>query len=273
MEVLGLALAALIGLSLGLLGGGGSILTVPIFVYVLGFDAKAAIAMSLPVVGGASLMGAVGHWNAGNVNVRMAALFGMVAMAGAYAGARAAVFVPGAVQLALLGIVMLAAATAMLRSATRDAARDATASDARPVNLTMLLIVALGVGALTGLVGIGGGFLVVPALVVLARIPMRQAIGTSLAVIALNAAAGFAGYVGQVEFPWSFLLAFMAVASAGVLAGTRLVKFLSQIRLKQAFATFLVVMGAFIIYQNRSAMRPGVAAVSHDPAAARAPLR
>src|SRR5262245_20544123 len=115
MQLLGLALAALVGISLGLLGGGGSILTVPILTYVLGFEAKRAVAMSLPVVGGTSLIGAYRHWRLGNVHLRTAALFGVVAIIGAYAGARAAVFLSGAVQLTLLAIVMLLAALSMLR--------------------------------------------------------------------------------------------------------------------------------------------------------------
>src|SRR5687767_11949082 len=115
MHLLGLALAALVGVSLGILGGGGSILTVPIFVYVLGFEAKRAIAMSLPVVGATSLVGAFTHWRAGNVDLRSAFTFGVVAMAGAFAGARVAAFIPGRVQLVLLAVVMLAAATMMWR--------------------------------------------------------------------------------------------------------------------------------------------------------------
>ena len=255
MEVLGFALAALIGLSLGIMGGGGSILTVPIFVYVLGFDPKLAIAMSLPVVGGTSLVGAMGHWKAGNVNLKTATLFGAIAMVGAYAGARLAVFLTGAMQLALLAIVMLAAAVSMLRSARRDPSVGAVAPQ-RPMAFGLLLPVAIAVGLLTGVVGIGGGFLVVPALVILAHVPMKQAVGTSLLVIAMNSASGFAGYVGRVQVPWGFIAAFTAVAAVGILAGTYLVRFVSQRALKRAFAVFLLLMGAFILYRNRDAFRP-----------------
>ena len=257
MLLLGYALAALIGLSLGLMGGGGSILTVPIFVYVLGYDPKLAIVMSLPVVGGTSLVGAIGHWRSGNVDLRTAALFGAVAMAGAFVGARLAVFLAGAFQLALLAIVMLIAAASMLRSAMRSAP---LASDAflkqRPLTLGLLVPVAIGVGLLTGLVGIGGGFLVVPALVLLARVPMKQAVGTSLLVIAMNSASGFAGYAGTVTVPWGFVATFMLVSIMGILAGTWLVRFVSQPALKRAFALFLVVMGTFILYKNRGVFRP-----------------
>lgn len=255
MLLLGYALAALIGLSLGLLGGGGSILTVPIFVYVLRFDPKLAIAMSLPVVGATSLIGAASHWKAGNVQLRMAALFGVIAMAGAYAGARLSIFVSGSLQLALLAIVMLVAAISMFRSARRDSRRaDSGPTEARAIALGLLVPVALGVGLLTGLVGIGGGFLVVPALVLLAHVPMKQAVGTSLLVIAMNSLSGSLGYLGQVQLPWVFMFGFTAVAAGGILAGTWLVRFVSQAALKQGFAVFLVLMGAFILYKNRGSL-------------------
>lgn len=270
MVLLGYALAALIGLSLGLMGGGGSILTVPIFVYVLGFDPKLAIAMSLPVVGGTSLVGAIGHWKSGNVNLRTAALFGAIAMVGAYAGARLAIFLSGGFQLALLAIVMLAAAVSMYRSARRDTTA-ATPPTERSMAIGLLVPVALAVGLLTGIVGIGGGFLVVPALVVLARVSMKQAVGTSLLVIAMNSVSGFAGYLGQVTLPWGFMAGFTAVAVAGILAGTYLVRFVSQAALKQAFAAFLVVMGAFILYKNRASLQPAPAVASG--AAIAAPAR
>lgn len=256
MVVLGFALAALIGLSLGLLGGGGSILTVPIFVYVLGFEAKEAIAMSLAVVGATSLFGTFGHWRAGNVNMRVALIFGTVAMAGTYLGARLAVFFSGAAQLALFAVVMLLAAFFMFRD---KKPQDATAADTgAPAQMPLGLIVLEGiaVGVLTGLVGVGGGFLVVPALVILGKIPMKQAVGTSLLVIAMKSFAGFIGYMGQVEIQWGFMAGFTAVAVVGILAGTYLVRFVSQAALKRAFAVFLVVMGTFILYQNRQVILP-----------------
>ena len=147
MLILGYALAALIGLSLGLMGGGGSILTVPIFVYVLAFDPKLAIAMSLPVVGVTSLVGAIGHWRAGNVNLKTAAIFGVVAMISAYVGARLAVFLTGALQLSLLAVIMLAAAISMFRNSRRvPSAKTAAPSEERPASLRLLLPVARCVG-------------------------------------------------------------------------------------------------------------------------------
>jgi uncharacterized membrane protein YfcA len=260
MTVAALALGVTIGLALGVLGGGGSILTVPVFVYVLGYGAKEAIAMSLAVVGATSLLGALGHWRAGNVNVRVAGIFGGVAMVGTYLGARLAVFVSGGTQLVLFALVMLAAAWFMFRS-------DGGASEARAAGATgggvaaglpLALIAAegLAVGVLTGLVGVGGGFLIVPALVLLGRVPMKEAVGTSLVVIAMKSAAGFAGYLGQVVVDWAFVAGFTAVAGAGIIAGTFVVRFVPQHALKRAFAVFLVIMGGFILYQNRGLAGP-----------------
>jgi uncharacterized membrane protein YfcA len=253
MALLGFLLAALIGVTLGLLGAGGSILTVPVLVYVLGYAAKPAIAMSLPVVGVTSLVGAIGHWREGNVQLRTAVLFGLIAMVGSFAGARLAVLVSAGVQLTLLGFVMLGAAVTMLRGsrATRanDAGEDSPAAR-RP--LAVLAVTGLAIGLLTGIVGIGGGFLIVPALVLLARVPMKQAVGTSLVVIAMNSASGALGYAGQFDLPWRFLLGFTGVAVLGILAGTRLVRFVSQGALRRAFAVFLIGLGVLILYQSRT---------------------
>jgi len=261
MLALGLALAALIGLSLGLLGGGGSILTVPVLVYVLGYAAKPAIAMSLPIVGVTSLFGALLHWRLGNVRVDVALLFGVIAMAGAYAGARLAPLVSGGAQLVLLSLLMLASAVSMFRgtrpSRGAGTAEASAAPPAAPPRRALVAVVALGVGVITGLVGIGGGFLFVPALVLLADIPMRQAVGTSLLVITMNSAAGFAGYLGTVAIDWTFLAGFAAVAIAGALVGTMAASRVPQAALKRAFAIFLVAVGGFVLYRNRSTFTGG----------------
>ena len=248
MLVLGFALAAMIGIMLGLLGGGGSILTVPVLVYALGYAAKPAIAMSLPVVGVTSLIGAALHWRLGNVRVRTALAFGALAMLGAFGGAKLAVFLSGAAQLAVLAVVMFAAAVSMLKD--RQVGDEST--DAPP-RLALLVPVALGVGVLTGLVGIGGGFLVVPALVLLAKVPMRQAVGTSLLVIAMNSASGFVGYLGTVDFNWTFLAGFTAASVVGALVGTMLIARVPQSALRRGFALFLLAMGGFVLYRNRDA--------------------
>ena len=263
MIIIGFALAAVIGLSLGLMGGGGSILTVPVFVYVIGLPAKQAIAMSLPVVGATSLVGALSHWRAGNVRLQTAFGFGVVAMIGSFLGARLAGFLPGAVQLMLLAIVMLAAAASMLRRKRAGDAAGTEAESRAAIPVGKLAAVGLAVGVLTGIIGIGGGFLIVPALVVLGRVPMKQAVGTSLLVIAMNSASGFAGYAGSVDIPWGFLARFTAVSIAGILVGTYLVRFVSAAALKRGFALFLIVIGTAMIYQNRGVFTHGGQLGSH----------
>ena len=249
--ILGLALALLVGLSLGLLGGGGSILTVPIFVYVLGFETKASIAMSLAVVGATSLVGAIRHGQIGNLNLRVALIFGPVAMAGTYLGARLSVFFSGAAQLALFAVVMLGAAIYMVREPRpKEGSRESVI--ARPVALLILVASeGLAVGVLTGLVGVGGGFLIVPALLLLG-LPMKEAVGTSLLVIALKSFAGFAGYLPQVTVDWQFITAFTAVAIVGIWIGAYVVQFVSQKALRRGFAALLFVMAVAILYQNLS---------------------
>lgn len=253
MLVLAFALAALIGASLGLMGGGGSILTVPVFVYLLGFAAKPAIAMSLPVVGATSLAGAISHWRAGNVEARAAFAFGLIAMTGSYLGARVSVLITGATQLTLLSVVILAAAILMMWSSfsQRAAGWGEDSADKRVTILTpKTVVVGLVIGVLTGVVGVGGGFLIVPALVIAARVPIKQAIGTSLLVIAMNSAAGFAGYYGTVDMRWEFVGSFTAFAIAGILVGTYLTRFLSGAALQRGFSVLLLLVGCFMLYQN-----------------------
>lgn len=253
MTLLGLLLGALMGVSLGLLGGGGSILAVPILTYAVGFGAKEAIASSLAVVGLTSLAGVAGHWRSGTVNLRVGLVFGALAMAGTYLGARLAVFFSGSAQLLLFAAVMLVVAIFMFRENGSASAKE-HASSAEGMAYGLIALEGLAVGVLTGLVGVGGGFLIVPALVVLGNVPMKEAVGTSLLVIAMKSAAGFAGYVGQVEIQWGFLALFTAVAAAGGLGGTYLVRYVPQGALKKVFALFLILMGVFILYQNRGAI-------------------
>lgn len=253
MLLLGLALASGIGIALGLLGGGGSILTVPVLVYVLGVSAKSAIAMSLPVVGVTSLVGAMLHSRLGNVHARTALLFGALAMGGAYAGARLSALLTGPVQLVMLALVMLPAAVAMLRGgvATSEHKRS---NDLPRERRSLIVPAALLVGLITGVVGIGGGFLAVPALVLLAGVPMRQAVGTSLVVIAMNAASGFAGYLGHVTIDWALLGSFTAFAVVGALAGVVLSRRVPQMALKRGFALFLFATSALVLYKNRAVL-------------------
>ena len=239
----------LIGAALGLLGGGGSVLTVPIFVYVLGFTPKEAIAMSLAVVGATSAFGTASHWHAGHVNVRVGVVFGGVAMFGTLFGVRLARLVPGTTQLVIFGGVMLAAAVFMLRRrAPFDEENDTC--PAQPV-MSILKIVpgALLVGALTGIVGVGGGFLIVPALVLL-RLSLREAVGTSLLIITGTCVIGFLGYLGHVSLDWAAVTLVAAGTLPGIAAGSYLHRFVPQSALRRGFAAFLVVIAVFILVEN-----------------------
>ena len=247
--MIGYLFAILIGLALGTLGGGGSILTVPVLVYALGYDPKLSIAMSLPIVGTAALVGVVSHWRAGNVRLQTAAIFGSVAMVGSYTGARASQLLTGRVQLLILGVVMVAASVSMLRSAAGSTLHEDATAPAHPV---LMLSVGFGVGILTGVIGIGGGFLIVPALVILGKVPMKSAVGTSLLVIAMNSLSGYLGHHGEGNVPWDFVVRFTAVAIIGIVAGTALVKHISTRQLKRAFALLLIVIGVLVLWQNRA---------------------
>lgn len=191
MLVLTLVLAVLVGITLGLLGGGGSILTVPLLVYVAGMETKEAIATSLLVVGVTSAVGAISHARAGRVQWRTGLIFGVAGMAGAYAGGRVAAFVPAQWLLIGFALMMLATSVAMLRG------RKEPDPDKVHSQLPVARVVTDGivVGLVTGLIGAGGGFLVVPALALLGGLPMPVAVGTSLVVIAMKSMAGLGGYL------------------------------------------------------------------------------
>ncbi|TFG43825.1 MAG: sulfite exporter TauE/SafE family protein [Gemmatimonadales bacterium] len=244
MPLLGLSLALVIGISLGLLGGGGSVLTVPIFHYILGYGVKSSIAMSLGVVGVTSAAGALGRLRSGDLNGRAVLTFAPVAMLGTFGGARLALLVPSVAQLVLFAATMLVAALFMWRGRPADAA-----APARP-HVLLVALIGGAVGILTGLVGVGGGFLIVPALVLLLGVPVKEAVGTSLGVIALNSASGFAGYWGKVEIDLGFMAAFTAIAIVGVFLGTRLGRQVSPGNLRKGFAVLLIVVGSAILLSS-----------------------
>ena len=237
--------ALAIGLSLGLLGSGGSILTVPVLHYLVGQPEKLAIGGSLLVVGLIAASAAIPYALHRQVDWRNVAWFGLPGMLGAWLGATLAHWVPGTVQLVLFAVVMLLAAWRMLRGGVTQRA------DHPPHRMTVVAG-GFGVGALSGLVGVGGGFLIVPALVLLAGVPMASAVGTSLAVIALNSFTGFAKYLGvlaqlSLQLDWLVLLAVAAIGILGSFVGHRLGRRLPQATLRRAFGVFLVVMGLFIV--------------------------
>src|SRR6478609_2148812 len=218
-----IALAVVVGVSLGLLGGGGSILTVPLLAYIAGMEPRHAIATSLLVVGVTSAIAASTHARAGRVRWRVALLFGPVAMAGAYTGGLVARFIPGPVLLAAFAVIMIAAGLAMVRGR-----KDCTGGDIDQ-QLPVVRIAALGmaVGLISGLVGAGGGFLLVPALALLAGLPMPIAVGTSLVVISMQSFAGFAGHLASEQIDWRLAAFVTAAAVVGALLGGRLIAFVN----------------------------------------------
>lgn len=247
MTVLALFLALLIGISLGLLGGGGSTLAVPILVYVAKVPPKEAIAMSLIVVGATSLMGALQHWRARNIDVHAAIVFGIISMIAAYGGGWLSQFVAGSTQLAIFGVVMLAASLSMLRSSARA---EPERTHGRPATAP-LVAAGIGVGTLTGMIGVGGGFLIVPALVLFANLDIKRSLGTSLIVIAMNCAAAWLAYTTSTDIDPRFTVLFTLMAIAGVFAGSAIVPHVSRVALKRGFAMFLLVVAVLILIANR----------------------
>ena len=239
-------LAVLVGLSLGLLGGGGSILVVPLLTYIGGLDPREAIATSLFVVGATSLISLVGHARKGNVRWRTGLLFGAAGMAGAFLGGLAGGYIPGTVLMNAFAVMMIATAAAMLRGrATSD-----RQGSSRHHPLWRILLDGLVVGAATGLVGAGGGFLVVPALVLLAGLPMTAAVGTSLLVIAMKSFSGLGGYLTSVSLDWPLVTAVTAAAVAGSFVGIRLTTVVPERALRKGFGVFVLLMGAFVLSQE-----------------------
>jgi uncharacterized membrane protein YfcA len=246
MIALTVSLAVFVGIALGLLGGGGSILTVPLLAYVAGMDAKQAIATSLLVVGVTSAVGAVSHARAGRVQWRTGLIFGTAGMAGAYVGGVLARFIPGSILLISFALMMIATAIAMLRGRRNDV------ESVEVPRIPVVKVVGEGllVGLVTGLVGAGGGFLVVPALALLGGLPMPVAVGTSLIVIAMKSFAGLAGYLSSVHIDWTVALMVAAAAVAGALIGARLTAMVNPDTLRKAFGWFVLAMSAVILAQE-----------------------
>lgn len=247
-----LVLAGLVGISLGLLGGGGSILTVPILTYVLGMEPREAIAASLFIVGTTSAVSMIGHARSGRVRWKTGILFGLAGMAGAFAGGLIGGLISEIVLMVLFAIMMIVTAGAMLRG-RKSAAPENPAAEHHPPVLRILLD-GLVVGVVTGLVGAGGGFLVVPALNLLGGLPMAAAVGTSLLVIAMKSFAGLGGYLFSVSLDWPIVLGFTAMAVAGSFVGVALAGRLPEKSLRTGFGVFVLIMGAFVLVQEVPAL-------------------
>ena len=238
-------LALLIGLSLGLLGGGGSILAVPVLVYGAGLPPKAAIATSLIVVGTTSLFALLPHARRGHVEWRTGAIFSATAMVGAYLGGLTANWFSGTTLLLCFAAMMVVTALAMFRGrGNLEAKKDG------PLPIGLVIAEGLAVGAATGLVGAGGGFLVVPALVLLGGMAMHKAVGTSLMVIALKSFAAFAGHAAHVSIDVDLTLLVTASAIAGSIVGAAMAKSIPAQVLRKVFAGFVLLMASYIVWRE-----------------------
>jgi uncharacterized membrane protein YfcA len=241
--------AIAIGVSLGLLGSGGSILTVPVLVYLIGQDEKVAIAGSLFIVGNIAIAGSLQFARARLINWRSVATFGIPGMIGTYLGALIAAYVSGIMQLALFAVVMLLASYLMLRPI------ELRSGNKKPRAVWKIAADGLVVGISTGLVGVGGGFLIVPALVLLGGLSMHQAVATSLVIIALKSYSGFYKYLDvlreqDLSLDWAVLGIVTILGIGGSFVGGRLARRMPQDKLKRWFGYFLIVMGLYILARS-----------------------
>ena len=243
MTLLAAVMALAMGFGMGLLGGGGSIVAVPLLTFVFGLSPKDAIVASLAIISMTALAGAIGALARGVLPLRPALIVGVAAVLGGLAGGSAGTRLPDQLQLVLLALVMFAAAIVMWRAPVRSRV------DERPVAAGRLSTIGLSTGFMTGLVGVGGGFLIVPALVAGAGLPMRRAAAASLFVITLASLAAVSRYAGHATLHWTFILPFTAVAAAGALAGGVIAYRLPQRILQQAFAAALVILGSYVLFR------------------------
>ncbi len=246
MHLLALLLSVPVGVSLGLLGGGGSTLAVPLLVYVGGVTPADAIGMSLAIVGVTSLVAALLHARTGGVSWATAGLFAPAGAAGAFAGAQLTWLVAPQVLLALFGLLLLAVGTLMLLRTSARAARRAAACAAEPRGPALILAAGASVGVLTGFLGVGGGFVIVPALLFLCRLDMKRAVGTSLVIIAANSAAGLVGHLGHEQVDAAATALFVGFATAGAIAGHALAGRIRGDRLQRGFAGLVLAVGGAV---------------------------
>ncbi len=261
MEIVGYVASALIGISLGLIGGGGSILTVPVLVYLFHVNAVEATAYSLFIVGTTSLVGTFPKYKQGLVNIKTGLIFGAPSIAAVYLTRKFLVpaipdeiFTLGTfvvsksiLMMLLFAILMVFASVSMIRSNSKNKSTGTTTSG---FNYPMILIEGAVVGVLTGLVGAGGGFLIIPALVLFTGLPMKEAVGTSLMIIAAKSLIGFTGDLGHFEMNWNLLLIVTAIAIAGIFSGNYLSTKIDGAKLKTGFGWFVLVMGIYIIIKE-----------------------
>jgi len=257
--LIGYFLALFIGLALGLIGGGGSILTVPVLVYVMHVNPVLATAYSLFIVGSTSLVGGIDNARKGNVSFKTAFLFGIPAIASVYLtrlfimpNVPGVLFHAGTFEVTkdigvmiLFAVLMVAASVSMIRPSKQEPCEDCYKKD---MKYGLIVLEGTVVGLVTGLVGAGGGFLIIPALVLLGRLPMKIAVGTSLFIIAAKSLIGFLGDIQSgATIDWVFLAIFTAIAILGIFLGGFLSRYISGEKLKSMFGWFVLVMGIYII--------------------------
>jgi len=260
MEILAYFASALIGISLGLIGGGGSILTVPVMVYLFGVNPLLATSYSLFIVGTTSLVGAYQNWKNNLININTALLFGLSSISTVFIIRKFFIpFLPthlfsisgfqvtsNMMTMVLFALLMLAASFSMISEKKARQPDLSTPSG----NALKVLLYGVGIGVTTGLLGAGGGFLLIPTLVILLGLPMKEAVGTSLMIIALNSLVGFAGDLGHFQIDWPLLLKVSAIAIAGVFLGTFLSSKIDGGKLKKGFGWFVFIMGGYIILKE-----------------------
>lgn len=261
MEVMGYIAALFIGISLGLIGGGGSILTVPVLVYLFGISPVVATSYSLFVVGSTSLVGAYNNYKKGLVRIQTALLFGLSSITIVFLTRKFLIpaipdtlgsignfkITEAVATMILFAILMVAAAVAMIKS--RSVIHDYTSANKR-IQLPKLLLYGIAIGVITGLLGAGGGFLLIPTLVLLVKLPVKEAVGTSLFIIALNSLIGFTGDIGHFSIDWLFLLKITAIAITGIFIGGIASRNISSDQLKKGFGWFVLLMGIYIIVKE-----------------------
>lgn len=259
MEIIGYVASIIMGLTLGLIGGGGSILTVPILVYLFDVDPVLSTAYSLFIVGLTSAIGSLSHFKSGNIHLKTALVFGVPSIAAVYTVRKFVmpiipdpVFSMGSTEvsksmavLVLFAILMLLASFTMIRKSSLKEKEEIQ------YNYLLIFLEGIVVGGITGLVGAGGGFLIIPALVLLAGLPMKQAVGTSLVIIALKSLIGFTGDIGgDLAIDYQFMILFSLFAMVGILIGSYLTRYVSNDKLKPAFGWFVMVMGVYILFKE-----------------------
>jgi len=257
-EIIGYSGAFIVGLVLGLIGGGGSILTVPLLVYFIGLNPVTATAYSLFVVGTTSLFGAIQNFRSKMVNLRVAIVFSIPALLSVYLTRRFLVpAIPDSVFIifefeltknifimTFFALIMILASISMIKPNKKVINEQISI----PLNIPLIIIEGIIIGLLTGVVGAGGGFLIIPALVLLAKLPMKLAIGTSLIIIAAKSLIGFLGDIQNLIIDWTFLLSFTMISIIGIFVGVYTIKYISDKKLKKGFGWFTLLIALSILY-------------------------